>query len=198
LGRLCLATLLNTMMFWHAIDHGETVASQIQLRTLKLLARASVAAQISEGEGPDGPSEPAQQLQLGPDGAFACSVVHSTLPEGHSAVIPQPEFVKDSDGGWTWGKHPGFTPEQQQRLEEVVGSRRQAFAYSIKEQPGYSGDVEPMRIVLKPEYADKPIFEPPRRHSYFEYEIQDEKFGGCACHSACYQYQVCQQLHHAC
>ncbi len=129
------------MMFWHAIDHGETVVSQMQLRTLKLLARASVAAQISEGEGPDGPRELAQQLQLGPDGAFACSVVHSTLPEGHPALIPQPEFVKDSDWGWTWGKHPGFTPEQQQQLEEVVGSKRRAFAYSMKELPGYSGDV---------------------------------------------------------
>jgi hypothetical protein len=25
------------MMFWHAIDHGETVVSQMQMRTLKLL-----------------------------------------------------------------------------------------------------------------------------------------------------------------
>ncbi len=50
----------------------------------------------------------------------------------------------------------------------------------MKELPGYSGDVEPMRIVLKPEYADKPIFEPPRRHSDLEYEIQDEKFGEMA------------------
>ncbi len=37
-----------------------------------------------------------------------------------------------------------------------------------------------MRIVLKPEYADKPIFEPPRRHSDLEYEIQDEKLGEMA------------------
>ena len=63
------------MMFWHAIDHGETVVCQMQMRTLKLMARASVAAQISEEPVPDSPGEKVQQLQLGPDGAFACSVV---------------------------------------------------------------------------------------------------------------------------
>jgi hypothetical protein len=47
----------------------------------------------------------------------------------------------------------------------------------MKELPGYCGDVEPMRIVLKPEWADKPIFEPPCRHSDLEYDIQDDKFG---------------------
>jgi hypothetical protein len=38
------------MMFWHAVDHGETVVGHQQLRVFKLLARAAVAAQEREEE----------------------------------------------------------------------------------------------------------------------------------------------------
>jgi hypothetical protein len=79
-----------------------------QLRVLKLLARAAAASQqcsvqdqlpLAEGlagtpgqgdeasdEGPAEPVAQVPQVQLGPEGEFACSVVHSTLPEGHPGV----------------------------------------------------------------------------------------------------------------
>ena len=177
------------------MQHGEHVVQRQQWAKHKRIWQAEAAAQFcdhqqhvpsdtpgSPGVGDEaadeGPAVNMVQLTLppGPDAAQAYSAIRSTLPLGHPSLVQEAAYVKDADGGWTWGMHPGFTPEQQRQLEEVVRSRKHVFAYSMADLPGYSGDVEPMRIPFKPEFEGKPIFEAPRRHSELELEVQDKKF----------------------
>jgi hypothetical protein len=82
-----------------------------------------------------------------------------------------PETTIDPDGKWQFAHHPDATPEEQAQLQEAVKSRRQAFAYSHAEMPGYEHKVG---WKLK---HDDPIKEPchSRRLSPAEREILDEK-----------------------
>ena len=100
-----------------------------------------------------------------------CAIT-STLPDGHPALVPNAAYVKDAEGGWTWGHHSELTPELQAKLEHAVRSRKHAFAYSMKELPGYTGDMGPFSIEL---VHDKPIFARPRRYSPLEKAAADDK-----------------------
>ncbi len=65
-----------------------------------------------------------------------------------------------------------FSAEQQAALEKVVRDRKGAFAYSMKELPGYHGDMGAFKIELT---TDRPIFAKPRRNSLLEREAADKK-----------------------
>lgn len=87
----------------------------------------------------------------------------------------KPEFAPDTtvdpEGKWQFAHHPEGTPEQLQELQEVVRSRRHAFAYSHAEMPGYIH-----KVGWKMKHND-PIKEPchSRRKSPAEQGILDEK-----------------------
>jgi hypothetical protein len=86
-----------------------------------------------------------------------------------------PEFAPDTtidpEGKWQFAHHPDATPEEQAQLQEAVKSRRQAFAYSHAEMPGYEH-----KVGWKLKHED-PIKEPchSRRLSPAERGILDEK-----------------------
>ncbi len=65
----------------------------------------------------------------------------SALPDGHPTLLPHAAYRKDEVGGWTWGGSPLFTAELQAKLETAVRERKTAFAYSMQELPGYTGDI---------------------------------------------------------
>lgn len=99
--------------------------------------------------------------------------VASIEPLGLREVRMESSFEKDSDGGWIWGHHRDFSPEQFGALQQVVRSRKStAFAYSVKDLKGYHGPMGPFEIKLK---HGEPIFERKRRQSPQDQVIQDEK-----------------------
>ena len=100
-------------------------------------------------------------------------LVQMTTPDGTVANTDDSIRI-DEEHGWAYGMHPGITPEQQRRLEEVLVNNKKSFAYSNAELPGYSGDMGPYRIELD---TDKPIYTPARRYSVLERDIMDEKAG---------------------
>ena len=100
------------------------------------------------------------------------AMLDCTLPAGHPALTPHALYRKDEEGGWTWGGSPELNKEQQAMLEECVRSRKQVFAYSMKDLPGYTGDMGPFRIELD---TKDPIFSKPRRYSPLEREAETKK-----------------------
>lgn len=71
-----------------------------------------------------------------------------------------------------YGDHPKLTAARKARLKEVLLQERGAFAYSLSDLPGYSGELGPVHIRLK---HDKPIWMPERKHSPIEKQIGSEK-----------------------
>jgi len=65
-----------------------------------------------------------------------------------------------------------MTPEQHAQLRQMLVEEKQAFAYSLAELPGYSGDLGHVEIHMK---NDKPVWSAPRRFSPLEMEIGREK-----------------------
>jgi hypothetical protein len=93
-------------------------------------------------------------------------------PTGVDGVVPLPEYVKDPDHGWIWGNHPDATPDELGKLRETVLGCKKAFAYSLTDMPGYSGDIAPMQLQLKP---DAKFYTRPRRYSELDKKVRDEK-----------------------
>ena len=52
-----------------------------------------------------------------PRSAFTGGAVHHFLPHGIDELVPSATFTKDAEGGWTWGNHPGMSPQQTQHLQ---------------------------------------------------------------------------------
>ena len=93
-------------------------------------------------------------------------------PTGVDGVVPLPEYVKDEEHGWIWGNHPDATPAERAALRETVLDCKNAFAYSLTDMPGYSGDIAPMQLKLKPNAR---FYTAPRRYSELDKKIRDEK-----------------------
>jgi hypothetical protein len=100
------------------------------------------------------------------------AAVRGTLPSGVELDDYELKYEKDQEGGWVWGHHRDFTPDQFLQLQQAVRSRRSAFAYSTADLVGYHGQAGPFRMEL---IHDLPIFEKKRRFSHLELSIQDEK-----------------------
>ena len=95
-----------------------------------------------------------------------------TLPPGQDIPKFKDTYTKDPEHGYCWGEHPGITPEDLERLKQLVISHKDAFAHSVKYLPGYNGPCEPFEIQLD---TTDSIFTRPRRRSPLETEISDEK-----------------------
>lgn len=78
----------------------------------------------------------------------------------------------DPEYKWIYGGHPDMTPEQQQLLRDMLIRQKGAFAYSLGELPGYTGELGEVEIHMK---DDRPIWSPPRRYSPLELEMGREK-----------------------
>jgi hypothetical protein len=109
---------------------------------------------------------PANRLRL-PEG------ISMTLPQGATAVHPQSEFVLNPEFGYTFGHHPDFTQEQQQRLEQLVRRFHGAMAFKMEDITGYNGTLAAeFKIDLT---TDEPIFERARQKSPLERQVANEK-----------------------
>jgi hypothetical protein len=102
------------------------------------------------------------------------AAVEQYSPEGVVHLQQQPEYERDAEGKWVWGRHPDMSTEQFEQLQQTVRERKHCFAYSLNELPGYTGDVPAFTISLK---TDKPIYSRPRNYSALEQHIREEKFG---------------------
>jgi hypothetical protein len=107
--------------------------------------------------------------QAGP----AYAAVTSFQPEGVMYPVPHDRYEKDADGGWVWGNHPDMPEELMEQLKAEVRARKAtAFAYSMRDLPGYHGREPPFEIKLD---TTDPIFSRPRRYSPIEQKVTDEK-----------------------
>jgi len=92
------------------------------------------------------------------------------LPEGRRSNRLKDAYTKDEEHGWSYGNHPDATPEHQAWFKDMLVRNKAAFAYSMKELPGYTGDPVSIKLV-----HDKPIISKPRQYSRLEEEIREEK-----------------------
>ena len=105
--------------------------------------------------------------------SHALASVESFSFDGKMAATAHERYEKDKDGGWIWGHAVAMSPERMAELQTVVRQRKHtAFAYSMEELPGYSGDLGPFRLELT---TDKPVVQAPRRYSPKEQEVIREK-----------------------
>lgn len=97
-------------------------------------------------------------------------------PEGEQEAPPSvsSRWEADAEHQWIYGGHPELTSERKTRLREVLLQEQGAFAYSLNDLPGYSGELGDVVIKMK---HDKPIWTPERKHSPLELQIGDEKVG---------------------
>jgi hypothetical protein len=82
-----------------------------------------------------------------------------------------PRWVQDTEHKWIYGNHPEATEEQKQRMKEVLLEEHDAFAYTLSDLPGYTGELQNVEIKLN---TDKPIWCPPRNYSPAEKEFGDK------------------------
>lgn len=67
--------------------------------------------------------------------------IDSFTPEGESEVQgSNTGWETDPDHKWIYGGHPELTMEQKTQLRDMLIQEKDAFAYSLAELPGYSGD----------------------------------------------------------
>jgi hypothetical protein len=94
------------------------------------------------------------------------------MPLGVQYPVPHATYVKDSEHGMIWGNHPDMSDDVRLRLQQVVKSNLQSFAFSLLDLPGYSGKQGGFRIKLR---TDKPIFSNKRCYTLLERQVTDEK-----------------------
>jgi hypothetical protein len=82
-----------------------------------------------------------------------------------------PRWVQDPEHKWNYGNHPDAMEEQKQRMKEVLLEEHSAFAYTLSDLPGYSGELESVQIKLN---TEKPIWCPPGDYSPAEKEFGDK------------------------
>jgi hypothetical protein len=101
------------------------------------------------------------------------SAIQSASPGGAEFPLPHSLYTKDSEGLWTWGNHPNMSTSHMQQLQQAVRDRKDCFAYSATDMPGYNGSVPPFTIKFKP--GVERVFSAPRRQSPLEKSIAHEK-----------------------
>ena len=93
------------------------------------------------------------------------------LPDGVPDPQQQAGRMKDEEHQWSYGDLAMQDTDYQQRLRDILVERKHAFAYSLKELPGYNGPPVHFEMVD----PDKPIQARQRQFSKLESDIRDEK-----------------------
>lgn len=96
------------------------------------------------------------------------------MPEGSAEEPHDVRWTVHPTGQWILGNHPQATPQQLQQLEQLLQQEIGAFAYSMKDLPGYSGPLGPAHFEL---IEDKPMFSPARKYTEPELALGDKKVG---------------------
>eukprot|EP00882_Tetradesmus_deserticola_P009095 GHRQ01009596.1.p1 GENE.GHRQ01009596.1~~GHRQ01009596.1.p1 ORF type:complete len:1011 (+),score=322.97 GHRQ01009596.1:38-3070(+) len=84
----------------------------------------------------------AAELYHGQQGLHPGQLLDSLQPAGDKDAHEEayPTFT-DPDGKFQFATHPKYTMDEQEGVRLVVRSRKHAFAYSVKEMPGYAHEV---------------------------------------------------------
>lgn len=97
--------------------------------------------------------------------------IDTFTPEGASEERDlEAQWEVDPEHLWIYGGQT--SPEQKHTLQAVLVKHKGAFAYSLDELPGYTGDLGEVKIVMK---DDRSIWTPPRRYSPLELQVGREK-----------------------
>ncbi len=114
--------------------------------------------------------QPAQQKPAAwyrPDPSF----LDQLQPELEPEMPFDANWEVHKDGQWILGNHPEATPQQRQRLIQLLEQHRTAFAYSAKEMTGYTGG----EVDLQLYDPNKRMYQPPRNFHGEELKVGDEK-----------------------
>jgi hypothetical protein len=71
----------------------------------------------------------------------------------------------DPEHKWIYGNHPDMTSAQKEQLKQMLIEEREAFAYSLDDLVGYSGDLGPVVLHM---INDKPVWSSDRNFSPLE------------------------------
>jgi len=96
--------------------------------------------------------------------------IDELLPGGDQSRVHEQNCVKDEENLWLYGKSDQATPEQMARLRAMLLAKKQVFAYSLKDMPGYTGPPAVLEMV-----PNARAFIKPRNYSPLEKDIMDEK-----------------------
>jgi len=112
-----------------------------------------------------------------PDGRFQVNQSHyipegldQLTPDGVAELPPGATYTKDEEHGWFYGQALGVSTDQMQQFKDMLLQHKGAFAYSMKELPGYNGP--PAEFTMVPNAR---AFHKRRQYSPLEKEIQEEK-----------------------
>eukprot|EP00775_Hariotina_reticulata_P013865 gene13865-biopygen15796 len=101
------------------------------------------------------------------------SALDQLTPEGEAEQPHDSRWTVDPEGKWIMGNHPDSTPEQRQRLRDVLlKHQHSSFAYSLKDLVPYTGPLGPAHFELK---EDKAMWQPQRHYTPEEHEVGDTK-----------------------
>ena len=92
------------------------------------------------------------------------------LPGGETSRVHEQNCTKDEENLWLYGNSEHSTPEQMAKLKELLLEKKEVFAYSLKEMPGYKGPPAEFTMVHNARSYNKP-----RNYSPLEKNIMDEK-----------------------
>ena len=97
--------------------------------------------------------------------------IEAYTPDGESEERKlNDQWEVDPEHLWVYGGQT--TSLQQEQLKAMLIANKGAFAYSLSELPGYTGDLGEVKIVMK---DDRSIWSPPRRYSPLELGVGREK-----------------------
>jgi len=118
----------------------------------------------------------AEEYAQWPDAVLATrwDKVLTQAPPDISTTVPVGRYERDPVYGWSHGNHPLQTAAEKASMQAMLISKSAAFASSVRELTGYTGQMGPHVIELT---HDRPIIDHPRKRSAIQIEIQDEKCG---------------------
>ncbi|KAF6249414.1 hypothetical protein COO60DRAFT_1581207 [Scenedesmus sp. NREL 46B-D3] len=118
------------------------------------------------------PAAGAQQASTPPTTTSA-SILDAYTPDGEKEVEDlSSRWETDPEHKWIYGNHPDMAPAQKEQLKQMLLEERGAFAYSLEDLAGYSGDLGPAVLHMK---NDKHVWSSDRNFSPLEKQIGREK-----------------------
>eukprot|EP00882_Tetradesmus_deserticola_P002735 GHRQ01002908.1.p1 GENE.GHRQ01002908.1~~GHRQ01002908.1.p1 ORF type:complete len:1949 (-),score=411.99 GHRQ01002908.1:1876-7140(-) len=103
----------------------------------------------------------------------SASILDAFTPDGEQEVADlSSRWETDPEHKWIHGNHPDMTPAQKEQLKQVLLEEQGAFAYTLDDLSGYTGDLGPAELHMK---NDKPVWSSDRNFSPLEKQIGRDK-----------------------
>eukprot|EP00878_Enallax_costatus_P000909 GHUV01001039.1.p1 GENE.GHUV01001039.1~~GHUV01001039.1.p1 ORF type:complete len:2125 (+),score=442.77 GHUV01001039.1:122-6376(+) len=99
------------------------------------------------------------------------SALDELSPDGIPEEPHDANWTIHPEGKWILGNHPEATPDQLQRLVDMLMEQKDAFAYSLNDLPGYAKPPIDLPLIDKA----KRMWSPPRQYTEKELDFGDTK-----------------------